>query len=55
MNRPFRILVADDEKPVAAGLQGQLDALGYDVVGGGPPGPPPRPAVRPGPGPRGCS
>jgi len=32
MNRPFRILVADDEKPVAAGLQGQLDALGYDVV-----------------------
>src|SRR6185437_11943456 len=32
MNRPFKILVADDEKPVAAGLQGQLDALGYDVV-----------------------
>jgi response regulator NasT len=25
-------LVADDERPVAAGLQGQLDALGYDVV-----------------------
>ncbi len=32
MNRPIRILVADDEKPVAAGIQGQLDALGYDVV-----------------------
>jgi AmiR/NasT family two-component response regulator len=32
MNRPFKILVADDEKPVAAGLQGQLDAMGYDVV-----------------------
>jgi two-component system, response regulator PdtaR len=32
MNRPFKILVADDERPVAAGLQGQLDALGYDVV-----------------------
>src|SRR3954454_8564061 len=32
MNRPFKILVADDEKPVAAGIQGQLDALGYDVV-----------------------
>lgn len=32
MNRPMKILVADDEKPVAAGLQGQLDALGYDVV-----------------------
>ena len=32
MNRPIRILVADDEKPVAAGIKGQLDALGYDVV-----------------------
>src|SRR5262249_2414320 len=31
MNR-CKILVADDEKPVAAGLQGQLEALGYDVV-----------------------
>lgn len=32
MSRPLRVLVVDDEKPVAAGLQGQLDALGYDVV-----------------------
>src|SRR3954454_2841693 len=32
MNRPFRILIADDEKPVAVGLQGQLESLGYDVV-----------------------
>ena len=32
MPRPLRVLVVDDEKPVAAGLQGQLDALGYDVV-----------------------
>ncbi len=32
MNRPLRVLVVDDERPVAAGLQGQLDALGYDVV-----------------------
>jgi AmiR/NasT family two-component response regulator len=32
MTRPLRVLVVDDEKPVAAGLQGQLDALGYDVV-----------------------
>jgi response regulator NasT len=32
MNRPFRVLIADDEKPVAAGLQGQLESLGYDVV-----------------------
>src|SRR5947209_17716591 len=32
MNRPFRVLSADDEKPVAAGLQGQLETLGYDVV-----------------------
>ena len=30
--RPLKVLVADDEKPVAAGLQGQLEALGYDVV-----------------------
>jgi response regulator NasT len=32
MNRLCKILIADDEKPVAAGLQGQLEALGYDVV-----------------------
>lgn len=32
MNRHCKILIADDEKPVAAGLQGQLEALGYDVV-----------------------
>ena len=32
MTRPLRVLVVDDERPVAAGLQGQLDALGYDVV-----------------------
>ena len=32
MNRLCKVLIADDEKPVAAGLQGQLDALGYDVV-----------------------
>lgn len=32
MNRQCKILIADDEKPVAAGLQGQLEALGYDVV-----------------------
>src|SRR5437660_9211903 len=28
----LKIVIADDEKPVAAGLQGQLEALGYDVV-----------------------
>ncbi len=32
MNRPYRVLIADDEKPVAMGLQGQLESLGYDVV-----------------------
>src|SRR5206468_10322428 len=32
MNRLCKVLIADDERPVAAGLQGQLDALGYDVV-----------------------
>src|ERR1700744_180042 len=32
MNRQYKILIADDEKPVAAGLQGQLEKLGYDVV-----------------------
>ena len=33
MTRPFKILVADDEKPVAAGLQGQLDAMGHRYSG----------------------
>jgi AmiR/NasT family two-component response regulator len=32
MTHPFKVLVADDEKSVAAGLQGQLESLGYDVV-----------------------
>ncbi|MFO0909290.1 MAG: response regulator [Isosphaeraceae bacterium] len=32
MNRPYRVLIADDEKPVAAGLQAQLETLGYDVI-----------------------
>jgi two-component system, response regulator PdtaR len=32
MTRPYRFVIADDEKPVAAGLQGQLESLGYDVV-----------------------
>lgn len=32
MNRHCKVLIADDEKPVATGLQGQLEALGYDVV-----------------------
>jgi len=32
MNRPYRVLVADDERAVATGLQGQLESLGYDVV-----------------------
>jgi len=32
MTRPYRILIADDEKPVAVGLQNQLESLGYDVV-----------------------
>jgi response regulator NasT len=32
MARLCRVLIADDERPVASGLQGQLDALGYDVV-----------------------
>ena len=32
MNRPLRVLIADDEKPVAAGLQAQLESLGYDVI-----------------------
>lgn len=32
MSRLCKILIADDERPVAAGLQAQLEALGYDVV-----------------------
>lgn len=32
MNRAYKVLIADDEKPVAAGLQAQLETLGYDVV-----------------------
>ncbi len=32
MSRQYRFVIADDEKPVAAGLQDQLEALGYDVV-----------------------
>ncbi len=32
MNRQCKVLVADDERPVASGLKGQLESLGYDVV-----------------------
>jgi response regulator NasT len=32
MPRPYRFVIADDEKQVAAGLQEQLESLGYDVV-----------------------
>src|SRR6516165_11928182 len=32
MTRPYRVVIADDEKPVAQGLQEQLESLGYDVV-----------------------
>ncbi len=32
MTRPYRVVIADDEKSVAVGLQNQLDSLGYDVV-----------------------
>jgi response regulator NasT len=32
MTRTCKVLIADDERPVAAGLQGQLEAMGYDVV-----------------------
>jgi two-component system, response regulator PdtaR len=32
MNRACKVLIADDEKPVAAGIQGQLESMGYDVV-----------------------
>src|SRR3954454_15395500 len=31
-NRLCKILIADDEKPVATGIQGQLETMGYDVV-----------------------
>src|SRR5277367_2306727 len=32
MTRPYRVLIADDEKSVAVSLQNQLESLGYDVV-----------------------
>lgn len=32
MDRQCKVLIADDEKQVATGLQAQLEALGYDVV-----------------------
>jgi AmiR/NasT family two-component response regulator len=32
MSRHCRVVIADDEKSVAASLQSQLEALGYDVV-----------------------
>ena len=32
MARPCRVVIADDEKTVAIGLQNQLESLGYDVV-----------------------
>jgi AmiR/NasT family two-component response regulator len=32
MSRPYRFVIADDEKSVACGLQDQLESLGYDVV-----------------------
>src|SRR5260370_31257990 len=32
MNRPYQVLIADDEKPVVGGLQAQLESLGYDVI-----------------------
>src|SRR4051794_3820189 len=32
MARPYRVVIADDEKSVATGLQNQLESLGYDVV-----------------------
>ncbi len=31
MNPRYRVLVADDERPVAAGLQAQLESIGHDV------------------------
>ncbi|GAC1334524.1 MAG: response regulator [Isosphaeraceae bacterium] len=32
MNRRYKILIADDDRQVSTGLQGQLEKLGYDVV-----------------------
>lgn len=32
MAQPYRFVIADDEKTVAAGLRSQLESLGYDVV-----------------------
>jgi response regulator NasT len=32
MTRPYRVLIADDEKSVSVALQNQLESLGYDVV-----------------------
>lgn len=32
MNPRYRVLVADDERPVAAGLQAQLESIGHDVI-----------------------
>ena len=32
MNFPYRVLIADDEKLVAAGLRAQLESIGYDIV-----------------------
>jgi len=32
MSQVYRFVIADDEKAVAAGLQNQLESLGYDVV-----------------------
>lgn len=32
MSRPYRFVIADDEKAVAAGLQNQLESLGYEVA-----------------------
>ncbi len=32
MSQPYRFVIADDERTVAAGLQSQLESLGYEVV-----------------------
>ena len=32
MTQAYKVLIADDDKAVAAGLQGQLESLGYDVM-----------------------
>lgn len=32
MNPRYRVLVADDERAVAAGLQAQLESIGHDVI-----------------------